>query len=80
MQKLDLKLGIGCSMADTKKQEITEDLIKVQAIELVNKHKEMNYNFEEDNLDLYTSYFSGPSTGANFKKQLKMEFEKKFKL
>ena len=80
MKKLDLKLGLGRSIANEQKKTFTEKDIKARAIELVNKHKKMQTNLEEDNLDLYTSYFGGPGSSENYKLQLKQDYTKRFKL
>jgi hypothetical protein len=40
----------------------------------------MQTNLEEDNLDLYTSYFGGPGSSQNYKLQLKQDYAKRFKL
>ena len=80
MNNLDVKLGLGWTLAKQRKQPITNEAIKSQAIELINKHKAMSYNIEEDHLDLYTSYFGGPGSNFNYKKQLMNEYQKRFKL
>jgi len=91
MSRFDLKRGLGCAVVkgkakgrgrgkgNKKKKPITEKMIKMQAIEAINKHKALNYNMEDDNSDLYTSYFAGPGQYNNRKKELKLEYEKKFK-
>ena len=55
-------------------------MIEKQAIEILNKQKEIGYDLEKDHLDLYTSYFGGPGSNYNLKKQLENEFKKKFVL
>ncbi len=66
MKNLDVKLGIGKSARSLKKP-ITEQMIKMQAIQQIEKNKAMGYNFTSDKDDLYTSYFEGPKSGESYK-------------
>ena len=80
MNHLDLKLGIGWSYFKPNKSQITNEMIEKQAIEILKKQKEMNYDLANDHLDLYTSYFGGPGSIYSFRKQLENEFKRKFVL
>lgn len=77
MKNLDVKLGLGKTMASIRKRPITEAQIKEQAIAQLEKNKALKYNLEEDNLDLYTSYFAGSSTltNKNYKKELGLDYK-----
>jgi oxalate decarboxylase/phosphoglucose isomerase-like protein (cupin superfamily) len=80
MSKLNLKLGLGRSVASIKKKPMTNKMIQQKAIEMINNNKELQYNIEEDKQDIYTSYFSGSGPNQHYKINLKQDYDKRFVL